>query len=185
LRDRLRDIEQHLVAFLRVITSRAQTEIDVLMPGYIHLQRAQPIRWSHRLLSYGTFLSTDLERLRQVIKRVNKPPLRAGAIVGHPFGIGRETMAEELGFEGIINNSMAAVVDRDSVVETLQWAATAMLHIFRWAEDLVLYSTAEFGFVRPVDAYSTGSTLMLQRRIRIQLSYCAAIVDECSVRWQV
>jgi argininosuccinate lyase len=164
LRDRLRDIEQHLVAFLRVITSRAQAEIDVLMPGYTHLQRAQPIRWSHWLLSYGTFLSTDLERLRQVIKRVNKSPLGASAIVGHPFGIDREAMAEELWFEGIINNSMAAVADRDFVVETLQWAATTMQHISRWAEDLVLYSTAEFGFVRLADAYSTGSSVMPQKK---------------------
>jgi argininosuccinate lyase len=164
LRDRLRDIEQHLVTFLRVITSRAQTEIDVLMPGYTHLQRAQPIRWSHWLLSYGTFFSTDLERLRQVIKRVNRSPLGAGAIVGHPFGIDREAMAKELGFEGIINNSMAAVADRDFVVETLQWAATTMQHISRWAEDLILYSTAEFGFVRLADAYSTGSSLMPQKK---------------------
>lgn len=96
------------------------------MPGYTHLQRAQPIRWSHWLLSYGTFFSTDLEQLRQVIKRVNRSPLGAGALLGHPFGIDREAMAEELGFEGIINNSMAAVADRDFVVETLQWAATLM-----------------------------------------------------------
>jgi argininosuccinate lyase len=134
LRDRLRDIEQHLVTFLRVITCRAQAEIDVVIPGYIHLQRAQPIRWSPWLLSYDTFLSTDLGRLRQVIKRVNKSPLGAGVIFGHPFGIDREAMAEELGFEGIINNSMAAVADRDFVVETLQWAATTMQHISRWAE---------------------------------------------------
>ena len=126
LRDRLRSIEQHLVTFLQVTTSRAQSEIEFLMPGYTHLQRAQPIRWSHWLLSYGTFFSTDLEQLRQVIKRVNRSPLGAGALLGHPFGIDREAMAEELGFEGIINNSMAAVADRDFVVETLQWAATLM-----------------------------------------------------------
>jgi argininosuccinate lyase len=124
------------------------------MPGYTHLQRAQPIRWSHWLLSYGKFLSTDLERLRQVIKRVNKSPLGAGVIVGHPFGVDREAMAEELGFKGIINNSMAAVADRDFVVETLQWTATTMQHISHWAEDLILYSTAEFGFVRLADACS-------------------------------
>lgn len=133
----------------------------MLIPGYTHLQRAQPIRWSHWLLSYGTFLSTDLEHLRQIIKRVNKPLLGAGAIVGHPLGIDREAMAEEFGFESIINNSMAAV---DFVVETLQWAATAMQHISRWAEDLILYSTAEFGFVRLADSYSTGSSLMPQKK---------------------
>jgi argininosuccinate lyase len=87
LKDQLRDIKQRLVTFLRVVTSRAQSEIDVLMPGYTRLQHAQPLRWSHWLLSYGTFFSTDLEGLRQVIKRVNRSPLGAGAIVGHPFGI--------------------------------------------------------------------------------------------------
>ena len=164
LRDQLREIEQHVVAFLRVVTSRAQSEIDVLMPGYTHLQRAQPIRWSHWLLSYGTFFATDLERLRQVIKRVNRSPLGAGAIVGNPFGIDREAMAKELGFEGIINNSMAAVADRDFVVETLQWGAIIMQHVSRLAEDLILYSTAEFGFVKLADAYSTGSSLMPQKK---------------------
>lgn len=164
LRDQLREIEQHLISLLRVTTSRAQSEISVLMPGYTHLQRAQPIRWSHWLLSYGSVFTSDLERLREVIKRVNRSPLGSGALVGNPFGIDREAMAKELGFEGIINNSMAAVADRDFVVETLQWAATLMQHISRWAEDLILYSTAEFGFVRLADAYSTGSSLMPQKK---------------------
>ncbi|KAJ9647428.1 argininosuccinate lyase [Exophiala oligosperma] len=164
LRDQLREMERHLVSLLRVTTSRAQSEISALMPGYTHLQRAQPIRWSHWLLSYGSVFTSDLERLREVIKRVNRSPLGSGALVGNPFGIDREAMARELGFEGIINNSMAAVADRDFVVETLQWAATLMQHISRWAEDLIIYSTAEFGFVRLADAYSTGSSLMPQKK---------------------
>ncbi|KIV85675.1 argininosuccinate lyase [Exophiala sideris] len=164
LRDQLREMEEHLISLLRVTTSRAKSEISALMPGYTHLQRAQPIRWSHWLLSYGSVFTSDLERLREVIKRVNRSPLGSGALVGNPFGIDREAMAKELGFEGIINNSMAAVADRDFVVETLQWAATLMQHISRWAEDLILYSTAEFGFVRLADAYSTGSSLMPQKK---------------------
>lgn len=164
LRDKLREMEQHLVALLRVTTSRAKSEISALMPGYTHLQRAQPIRWSHWLLSYGSVFTADLERLREVIKRVNRSPLGSGALVGNPFGIDRKAMAKELGFEGIINNSMAAVADRDFVVETLQWAATLMQHVSRWAEDLIIYSTAEFGFVRLADAYSTGSSLMPQKK---------------------
>ena len=164
LRDQLRTIEQHLISLLRVTSSRARSEISALMPGYTHLQRAQPIRWSHWLLSYGTVFGSDLERLRETIKRVNRSPLGSGALVGNPFGIDREAMAKELGFEGIINNSMAAVADRDFVVETLQWAATLMQHISRWAEDLIIYSTAEFGFVRMADAYSTGSSLMPQKK---------------------
>jgi argininosuccinate lyase len=165
LRDRLREIEDHMVALLRVTTSRASSEIDVLMPGYTHLQRAQPIRWSHWLLSYGATFATDLERLREVIGRVNRSPLGSGALVGNPFGIDRDAIAAELGFDsGLINNSMAAVADRDFVVETLQWAATLMQHVSRWSEDLILYSTAEFGFVRLADAYSTGSSLMPQKK---------------------
>ena len=164
LRDQLREIEQHLIALLRVTTSRATSEIAALMPGYTHLQRAQPIRWSHWLLSYGGVFTSDLERLREVIKRVNRSPLGSSAIAGNPFGIDRMAMAQELGFEGIVNNSMTAAADRDFVVETLQWASTLMQHISRWAEDLIIYSTAEFGFVRLADAYSTGSSLMPQKK---------------------
>jgi argininosuccinate lyase len=164
LRDQLRDIEEHLVAFLRVTSSRAKAEIDALMPGYTHLQRAMPIRWAHWLLSYGAFFADDLERLREVIKRVNRCPLGSGALVGNGFGIDRDAMADELGFEGLIHNSMAGVADRDFVIETLQWAASFMQHISRWSEDLIIYSTAEFGFVRLADAYSTGSSLMPQKK---------------------
>lgn len=164
LRDELRGIEGVLVDFLRVLCSRAKAEVEVLMPGYTHLQRAQPIRWSHWIMSYATFLGNDLERLREVIARVNRCPLGAGALVGNPFGIDRAAIATELGFDSVIPNSMAAVSDRDFVVEFLQWAATLMTHISRWSEDLILYSTAEFGFVRLSDAYSTGSSLMPQKK---------------------
>ena len=164
LRDQLREIEKHLIAFLRVTTSRARAEISTIMPGYTHLQRAQPIRWSHWLLSHGSSFLSDLERLRQVIKRVNRSPLGAGALAGNPFGIDREAMAKELGFDDILPNSMAAVADRDFVVETLQWGSMFMTHISRWSEDLIIYSTAEFGFVRLADAYSTGSSLMPQKK---------------------
>lgn len=164
LREKLGEVETHLIAFLRVTASRAQSEIDVLMPGYTHLQRAQPIRWSHWLLSYAAVFMSDLERLREVIKRVNRSPLGSGALVGNPFGIDREAMANELGFDRLIMNSMAAVADRDFVIETLQWASMCTGHISRWAEDLIIYSTAEFGFIRLADAYSTGSSLMPQKK---------------------
>jgi argininosuccinate lyase len=164
LRDELRAIEECLVAFLRVTTSRAKAEVDVLMPGYTHLQRAMPIRWAHWLLSYGSFFADDLVRLREVTRRVNRCPLGSGALVGNGFGIDRDAMAKELGFEDLIHNSMAGVGDRDFVVETLQWAASFMAHISRWSEDLIIYSTAEFGFVKLADAYSTGSSLMPQKK---------------------
>ncbi|KAK0737834.1 L-Aspartase-like protein [Schizothecium vesticola] len=164
LRDELRTIEGHLRDFLEVIAARAEKEMDVVMPGYTHLQRAQPIRWSHWMLSYGFAFASDLERLREVIKRVNRSALGCGALAGNPFGIDRDMMAEELGFEGLLWNSMGAVADRDFVTEVLQWGAMLMQHISRWAEDLIIYSTAEFGFVRLADAYSTGSSLMPQKK---------------------
>ena len=164
LRDELRKIEKELVSFLEVIAGRAESEIDVIMPGYTHLQRAQPIRWSHWMLSYGFAFASDLERLREVIKRVNRSALGCGALAGNPFGIDREMMAKELGFEGLLWNSMGAVADRDFVTETLQWGSMLMQHISRWAEDLIIYSTSEFGFVRLADAYSTGSSLMPQKK---------------------
>lgn len=116
------------------------------------------------MLSYGLAFASDLERLREVIKRVNRNPLGCGALAGNPFGIDREMMSEELGFEGLLWNSMGGVADRDFVTETLQWGSMLMQHISRWAEDLIIYSTAEFGFVRLADAYSTGSSLMPQKK---------------------
>jgi len=134
------------------------------MPGYTHLQKAQPVRWSHWLLSHGAGFANVLEQLRQVISRVNRSPLGCGALAGNPFKIDREAMAKELGFEGILPNSMAAVADRDFVLDTMQWGSMLMLKMSRWAEDLIVYSSLEFGFVRLADAYSTGSSLMPQKK---------------------
>ncbi|KAK3346934.1 L-Aspartase-like protein [Lasiosphaeria hispida] len=164
LRDELRTIEEHLRAFLSVIAARAEKEIEFIMPGYTHLQRAQPIRWSHWMLSYGFAFASDLERLGEVIKRVNRSALGCGALAGNPFNIDRDMMSEELGFENLLWNSMGGVADRDFVTETLQWGAMLMQHISRWSEDLIIYSSGEFGFVRLADAYSTGSSLMPQKK---------------------
>lgn len=164
LRDELRKIEGFLVDFLKVQTARAEQEIDFIMPGYTHLQRAQPVRWSHWMLSYGAAFAQDLERLREVIKRVNRSPLGCGALAGNPFGVDRDAMAKELGFDGLLWNSMGAVADRDFVIEAMQWGSMLMTHISRWSEDLIIYSTGEFAFVRLADAYSTGSSLMPQKK---------------------
>jgi argininosuccinate lyase len=164
LRDELRTIEKFLVDLLTVLAERAESDIDCLMPAYTHLQRAQPVRWSHWLLSYATLFLNDLQRLREVFARVNRSPLGCGALAGNAFHIDRAAMAAELGFDGVIMNSMAGVGDRDFVLEAMQWGSMAMLHVSRWAEDLIIYSTAEFGFVRLADAYTTGSSLMPQKR---------------------
>ena len=158
LRDQLDMLEGYLVDFLKVIAARAESDIEHVMPGYTHLQRAQPIRWSHWMLMYGAFFSSDLERLRELKARVNKSPLGCGALAGNPFNIDREAIAKELGFDGLIMNSMAGVADRDFVVEFMQWGSMLMMHFSRWAEDLIIYSSGEFNFVKLADAYSTGSS---------------------------
>ncbi|WPG98282.1 putative argininosuccinate lyase [Acrodontium crateriforme] len=164
LRDQLDQLEEYLVDFLKVISSRAEKEIEYVMPGYTHLQRAQPIRWSHWMLMYGSFFASDLQRLREVKKRVNQCPLGCGALAGNPFNIDRDAIAKELGFDGLIMNSMAGVADRDFVVETMQWGSMLMMHMSRWAEDLIIYSSGEFSFIKLADAYSTGSSLMPQKK---------------------
>jgi len=164
LRDELEKLEDYLMDMLKVVAARSEKEIDYVMPGYTHLQRAQPIRWSHWMLSYGLAFAADLQRLREVKARVNRSPLGCGALAGNPFNIDREAMAKELGFQGLLWNSMGAVADRDFVVETMQWGSMLMLHMSRWAEDLIIYSSGEFGFVRLADAYSTGSSLMPQKK---------------------
>jgi argininosuccinate lyase len=115
LKVQMDNLEEYLIALLQTIASRAEAEIEHVMPGYTHLQRAQPVRWAHWLLAYGSQFSSDLERLREVRKRVNRSPLGFGALAGNPFGIDRDQMAKELGFEGVLPNSMAGVADRDFV----------------------------------------------------------------------
>lgn len=164
VRDELTKILGFLKDLILTIIKRAETEIDVLMPGYTHLQRAQPIRWSHWLSMYATYFTEDYKRLKQIIERLNVSPLGAGALGGHPYGIDREFLASNLGFQGVIGNSLAAVSDRDFVVETMFWSSLFMNHVSRLSEDLIIYSTAEFGFIKLADAYSTGSSLMPQKK---------------------
>lgn len=164
VRENLTKLLELVANFVTTILKRAEQEIDVLMPGYTHLQRAQPIRWSHWLSMYATYFTEDYKRLKQILERVNQSPLGSGALAGHPYGIDREFLAEGLGFEAPIGNSLAAVSDRDFVVETLFWSTLFMNHISRFSEDLIIYSTAEFGFVQLADAYSTGSSLMPQKK---------------------
>lgn len=164
LREQLEKLEGFLMDFLKVIAARSEREIEHVMPGYTHLQRAQPIRWSHWMLMYGSYFASDLQRLREVKARVNKCPLGCGALAGNPFDVDRDAMAKELGFDGLIMNSMAGVGDRDFVVDTMQWGSMLMTHMSRWAEDLIIYSSGEFSFVKLADAYSTGSSLMPQKK---------------------
>jgi argininosuccinate lyase len=163
-RGQLDDLETIIKGVLSTCASKAKSEIDVLMPGYTHLQRAQPVRFSHWLLSHATFIIGDLKRLEGIQDRMSFCPLGSGALAGNPFGLDRDFCAKDLGFAAVHPNSLAAVADRDFVAEILQWASLLMAHLSRLAEDLILYSTAEFGFVRIADAYSTGSSLMPQKK---------------------
>ncbi|RYP60439.1 hypothetical protein DL770_009995 [Monosporascus sp. CRB-9-2] len=164
-REQLAELAVLLKALLRVSAVKAKDTLPVLMPGYTHLQRAQPVRFSHWLLGHATFLIGDLQRLEGIQGRgVATCPLGVGALAGNPFGIDREFLAKDLGFTSVHPNSLAAVADRDFVVEILQWASLLMAHLSRLAEDLILFSTAEFGFVQVADAYSTGSSLMPQKK---------------------
>ena len=134
------------------------------IPGYTHLQKAQPILFAHFLLAYYQMLSRDRARLADVKKRVNILPLGSGALAGTNFPVDREWMAAELGFDGVTRNSVDAVSDRDYIIEFTSFAAITMMHLSRLAEDLIIYSTQEFGFIKLGDAISTGSSLMPQKK---------------------
>lgn len=154
-----------LTDLLRVMVKRAESEVDYLMPGYTHLQRAQPIRWAHWLLSHASYFSNDLDRLRVMRPRVSVLPLGAGPLAGNPFaGLDRDALAKELHFDSVGPNSMHSVADRDFVVEMLMWASLFSVHVSKMAEDLIIYSSSEFGFVVLSDAYSTGSSIMPQKK---------------------
>ena len=164
MRESILELRHHLVGLISVAASRAEQEIDILMPGYTHLQRAQPIRWSHWLMSYSWFWHSDLERLDSMLQRLNQCPLGSGALAGNPFEINRHELAKELGFDSCTPNSMYSVSDRDFIAEFLFWSSLTMVHLSRFSEDLVNYCTAEFGFITLADAYSTGSSLMPQKK---------------------
>ncbi|PVD32914.1 hypothetical protein C0Q70_08361 [Pomacea canaliculata] len=164
LGDAVLSLRGHLVSLLSVMCRRAEAELDVLMPGYTHLQRAQPIRWSHWLMSYAWMVHRDVQRLDQLRERVLTLPLGSGALAGNPFNVDRQFLRQELGMSSVSQNSLDAVSDRDFVVEFLFWASLLSIHLSRWAEDLVLYSTKEFAFITLSDAYSTGSSLMPQKK---------------------
>ena len=161
----LRALRRHTRSLIRVAVERAEGEADVLMPGFTHLQSAQTVRWSHWLLAHAAAWQRDDERLGEVAARAARLPLGSGALAGNPFGVDRRALAAELGFSGgVCPNSMDAVSDRDYVAETQFWAALCSTHLSRFAEDLIIYSSLQFGYVRLSDAYSTGSSLMPQKK---------------------
>ena len=148
----------------RALIERAEDEIDTLMPSYTHMQRAQPIRLAHWLMAHFFALERDVQRFTHARGVVNVLPLGSGAVSGHPFGIDRAWLAHELGFARPSENSLDAVGDRDYVCDVVYACAMAALHVSRLAEELVLWSTAEFGFVRWPASLATGSSLMPNKK---------------------
>jgi argininosuccinate lyase len=142
----------------------AEKHTDVIMPGYTHLQRAQPILLSHHLLAYYEMLKRDRQRFGESLKRANVLPLGSAALAGSTFALDRVMVARELGFDGISQNSMDAVSDRDFVLDLLFAASVLMMHLSRLSEELVIWSTKEFDFVSLPDAFSTGSSIMPQKK---------------------
>ncbi len=148
----------------RALLDIAEANKSVVMPGYTHLQRAQPTLLAHHLLAYFEMLERDIHRFQDCLKRTDVLPLGSGALAGVPYPIDRGFLAQELGFSQISQNSLDAVSDRDFVIEYQAAAGIAMMHLSRLAEELVLWSSAEFGFIDIDEAYTTGSSIMPQKK---------------------
>ena len=164
LRDAARAARAGLLELRRVLVRRAREHLDTILPGYTHLQRAQPVRLAHHWLAYVEMLGRDAGRFADLRRRLALSPLGAGALAGSTLPLDRDETARALGFEGPARNSMDAVGSRDGALEFLSACAIAMVHLSRLAEELVLWSSSEFGFVELADAYATGSSLMPQKK---------------------
>jgi argininosuccinate lyase len=164
LREEIAGIDEALRDTQRALVELAQRYVADPLPGYTHLQKAQPVLFAHFLLAYFQMLSRDRARMADVKKRVNVLPLGSGALAGTNFPVDREWMAAELGFDGVTRNSLDAVSDRDYIIEFVNASAMTMMHLSRLAEDLIIYSTQEFGFIKLGDAISTGSSIMPQKK---------------------
>ena len=147
----------------RALLAQARTHLDTLMPGYTHLQRAQPVRLAHHLLAYDAMLERDRGRIHDAARRADLSPLGSGALAGTTLPIDRAHVARALGFAGVTTNSLDAVGDRDFAIELVAACALAQVHLSRLGEELVLWTTSEFGFARIGEAYCSGSSLMPQK----------------------
>lgn len=164
LREEIEEISKVARELQKALLETAENQKDAILPGYTHLQRAQPILWAHWCLAYFEMLVRDRERLDEVWRRVNVLPLGSAALAGTSYEIDREDVARQLGFEGVSANSLDAVSDRDFAVEFVGACALVMVHLSRLAEDLILYASSEFQFIELSDAVSTGSSIMPQKK---------------------
>jgi argininosuccinate lyase len=164
LREEIDGARAELKALMQALLDLAKRYPGAIVPGYTHLRRAQAVLWPHYLLSYFEMFERDYERLEQARRRVNRLPLGSGALAGSAFPFDREEIARDLGFEGITRNSMDVSGDRDFALDFLYAASTIMLHLSRLAEDWILYSSEEFGWMELGDAVTSGSSLMPQKK---------------------
>jgi argininosuccinate lyase len=164
LREEIIDISKLVRELQKSLVDLAEKNKDAILPGYTHLQRAQPVLWAHWCLAYFEMLARDRERLDEVWRRVNVLPLGSAALAGTSYEIDREAVARDLGFDGVTANSLDAVSDRDFAIEFIGACSILMMHLSRLSEDLIIYATNEFGFIELGDAISTGSSLMPQKK---------------------
>jgi argininosuccinate lyase len=164
LKQAIPELSEKISGVINALLVKAEEYLEAIMPGYTHMQRAQPVLLSHHLLAYVEMFARDRERLAGVLSRVDRSPLGAAAFAGTSYPIDREMTARELGFTGILNNSIDAVSDRDYLIELAATCSIIMMHLSRMAEELVIWSTREFGFVTMSDAVTTGSSIMPQKK---------------------
>ncbi len=164
LREETRLIIRQLHGLRRVLVDAAGSQMGAVMPGYTHMQRAQPVLLSHHLLAYYEMFTRDSDRFRDALTRIDVMPLGCAALAGTTFPIDRDDTAAQLGFAGVSANSMDAVADRDFMLEFLSAASICMVHFSRLSEELVLWASSEFGFIEMPDAFSTGSSIMPQKK---------------------
>jgi argininosuccinate lyase len=164
LRDALSDLQRRLEKLQRVLIELAKTHLDVLVPGYTHLQRAQPVLLAHHFMAYVEMFQRDMERMGECRKRTNVMPLGSAALAGTTFAIDRGYVAELLEFPAVSANSLDAVSDRDFIIEFLSAASLCLMHLSRLSEEMILWSTTEFGFIELPDAFATGSSIMPQKK---------------------
>jgi argininosuccinate lyase len=157
-------LDAAILDFERALVGLAEREVEAILPGTTHIQPAQPVLLAHHLLAYVEMLERDRGRLADARRRLNVSPLGSGALAGAGYPLDREATARDLGFEGVTANSMDAVSDRDFVVEVIAAVALAMVHLSRLAEEITWWSNPAFGFVRVADAFSTGSSMMPNKR---------------------
>lgn len=164
LRKEIGEIKEKVRGLIGVICNKAEENKHTIMPGYTHLQRAQPITFAHHLMAYAAMLCRDLGRLEDTEKRMNNCPLGSGALAGTTYPLDREAVAAELGFDGITLNSLDGVSDRDFCIELASALSLIMVHLSRFSEEIIMWCSWEFKFVELDDAFSTGSSIMPQKK---------------------